>query len=66
MNLLFLKHLVKIYNPAAAFNNSTFDKKSNKRFPRITGEGNVVGKGKGRFEGGTQIPPTKVEIIRPE
>lgn len=38
-----------------------------KGFPELqSGGGNVVGKGKGKFEGGTQIPPTKVEIIRPE
>ena len=34
-------------------------------FPELqSGGGNVVGKGKGMFEGGTQIPPTK--FIRPE
>lgn len=38
-----------------------------KGFPELQiGGGNVVGKGKGKFEGGTPIPPTKVEIIRPE
>lgn len=30
----------------------------------ITG-GIIVGKGKPDFKGGTRIPPTKVEIIRP-
>jgi len=27
--------------------------------------GVVVGKGKPGFEGGTEIPPTKVEVVRP-
>jgi len=35
-------------------------------FPQLekTG-GEVVGKGKGDFPGATEIPPTKIEIIRP-
>lgn len=38
-----------------------------KAFPEIeSGGATVVGKGKGDFPGGTQIPPQKVEIIRPE
>ena len=42
-------------------------KNQTKGFPELqSGGGTVVGKGKGIFEGGTQIPPTKVEIIRPE
>ena len=35
-------------------------------FPQISETGGeVVGKGKGSFPGGTKIPPTKVEIVRP-
>ena len=35
-------------------------------FPEIqSGGGVVVGKGKPGFPGGTQIPPTRVDIIRP-
>ena len=35
-------------------------------FPGIRTSGaEVVGKGKPGFEGGTKIPPTKVDIIRP-
>jgi filamentous hemagglutinin len=38
-----------------------------KSYPEIENGGAiVVGKGKPGFEGGTLIPPTKVEIIRPE
>ncbi len=37
-----------------------------KAFPQIEESGGIiVGKGKSGFEGGTKIPPTKVEIIRP-
>ena len=37
-----------------------------KGFPELQKSGGVVvGKGKGIFTGGYQIPPTKVEIIRP-
>lgn len=37
-----------------------------KAFPEIAQSGGlVVGKGKPGFPGGTQIPPTQVEIIRP-
>jgi hypothetical protein len=37
-----------------------------KAFPEIEKSGaEVVGKGKGEFKGGTKIPPTKVDIIRP-
>ena len=36
-------------------------------FPEIESTGGiVVGKGKGDFKGGTQIPPTRVNIIRPK
>lgn len=36
-------------------------------FPEIETEGGVVvGKGKPPFVGGTEIPPTKVNVIRPE
>ncbi|MEQ5401062.1 hypothetical protein ABN303_10220 [Providencia rettgeri] len=28
--------------------------------------GIIVGEGKPGFEGGTKLPPTKVEIVRPE
>ena len=36
-------------------------------FPEIAKDGGtVVGKGKGNFPGGTKIPPTKVDIIRPK
>ena len=36
-------------------------------FPQIEESGGeVVGKGKGNYADGTQIPPTKIEIIRPE
>lgn len=35
-------------------------------FPQIEAEGGIiVGKGKPGFEGGTVLPPTKVEIVRP-
>jgi len=35
-------------------------------FPSIKANGGiVVGKGKGEFKGGTQIPPTEVQIRRP-
>ncbi|TXB59448.1 RHS repeat domain-containing protein [Phaeodactylibacter luteus] len=42
-------------------------KNQKKAFPEIQKDGGtVVGKGKGNFPGGTKIPPTKVDIIRPK
>jgi len=43
-------------------------KNQTKGFPELqSGGGTVIGKGKGIFIGGTPpIPPTKVEIIRPD
>jgi RHS repeat-associated protein len=42
-------------------------KNQKKAFPEIAKDGGtVVGKGKGKFPGGTKIPPTKVDIIRPK
>ena len=43
-----------------------FTKNQGKAFPQIgeTG-GEIVGKGKGDFLGGTKIPPTEIKIIRP-
>ena len=42
-------------------------KNQQKAFPEIEKFGaTVVGKGKPGFENGTKIPPTKVEIIRPD
>ena len=42
-------------------------KNQQKAFPEIEQSGGtIVGKGKPGFEGGTRIPPTKVEIIRPK
>ena len=42
-------------------------KNQKKAFPEIAKDGGtVVGKGKGQFPGGTKIPPTKVDIIRPK
>ncbi|MEO0639420.1 MAG: hypothetical protein AAFY70_06825, partial [Bacteroidota bacterium] len=42
--------------------------KNQKRgFPEIKAKGaTVVGKGKGDFKGGTKIPPTEVDIVRPK
>ena len=38
-----------------------------KTFPEIElSGGGVDGKGKDGFEGGTKIPPTKIDIIRPK
>jgi len=43
-----------------------FTKNQKKGFPELeSGGGVVVGKGKGIFEGGYKIPPTKVEVKRP-
>lgn len=37
------------------------------RYPDLERNGGViVGEGKPGFEGGTKLPPTKVEIVRPE
>lgn len=42
-------------------------KNQKKAFPQIeiTG-GEIVGNGKGTFTGGTKIPPTSVELVRPK
>ncbi|MCF6345559.1 MAG: hypothetical protein L3J00_03715 [Thiomicrorhabdus sp.] len=41
-------------------------KNQKKAFPQLEKiGGEIVGKGKGDFSGGTKIPPTKIEIIRP-
>jgi len=41
-------------------------KNQKKAFPQIeTTGGEVVGNGKGTFTGGTKIPPTNIELIRP-
>ena len=42
-------------------------KNQSKAFPEIEQSGGtIVGKGKPGFEGGTRIPPTKIEIFRPK
>ena len=42
-------------------------KNQSKAFPEIEQSGGtIVGKGKPGFEGGTKIPPTKIEIFRPK
>lgn len=42
-------------------------KNQKKAFPEMELSGGVVvGKGKDGFEGGTIIPPTKIDIIRPK
>ncbi|AZD60313.1 hemagglutinin/hemolysin-related protein [Pseudomonas chlororaphis subsp. aurantiaca] len=42
-------------------------KNQKKAFPEVEKTGaTVVGKGKPGFPGGTTIPPTRVEIIRPD
>ena len=42
-------------------------KNQKKAFPEIEKSGGtIVGKGKPGFEGGTKIPPTKVEVVRPK
>ncbi|MCG9537532.1 VENN motif pre-toxin domain-containing protein, partial [Providencia huaxiensis] len=44
-----------------------FTKNQEKGFPELKAEGGtVVGKGKPGFEGGTKIPPTEVEVVRPK
>jgi hypothetical protein len=43
-----------------------FTKNQTNAFPQIeNNRAEVVGKGKGEFPGGTKIPPTKIDIIRP-
>jgi RHS repeat-associated protein len=42
-------------------------KNQKKAFPEIEKSGGTVsGKGKGNFPGGTKIPPTKVDVVRPK
>lgn len=44
-----------------------FTKNQEKGFPELKAEGGtIVGKGKPGFEGGTKIPPTEVEVVRPK
>jgi hypothetical protein len=46
---------------------ATLTKNQKAAFPEIEKTGaTVVGKGKGEFPGRTRIPPTKVDIVRPE
>ena len=46
---------------------ASLTKNQKKGFPEIEKDGaTVVGKGKGDFTKGTEIPPTKVEIVRPK
>ena len=46
---------------------ATFTKNQQTGYPSLAKNGGVVvGKGKGNFFGGTQIPPTEVNVIRPD
>jgi filamentous hemagglutinin len=49
-----------------ASNAARLTKNQKKAFPEIEQSGaTVVGRGKGAFPGGTKIPPTKVQVVRP-
>lgn len=46
---------------------ATFTKNQQTGYPSLAKNGGVVvGKGKGQFTGGTQIPPTEVKVARPD
>jgi len=52
---------------AKSSNTAPLTDKQKKAFPEIQKSGaTVVGKGKGNFTGGTKIPPTKPDIVRPK
>jgi len=52
---------------AKASSTAPLTKNQSKAHPQINNTGGViVGKGKGKFSGGTNIPPTSVNVVRPK